>query len=114
MKKRENFIEGNKNTLTVGIQVEIREEEGYFIAYCPALELSSFAQDLDTAKKRFVDEVAIFIVETKRKGTLEKYLLKMGWTLREKPVPSYIPPKITIPPQLRQNTFMEDIAIPVC
>ena len=84
MKKRKNFIEQKRNVLNIGLEVDIREEEGYFVAYCPALELSSFGRDEETAKRRFVEEVTIFMVETDRKGTLEKYLLKQGWTLTKK------------------------------
>ena len=111
MRKRKNFIEKTPNTITIGLHIKIIEEYGYFVAYCPALELSSYGKDLETAKKRFEEEIAIFLTETERKGTLEKYLLKMGWTLRNKPVPQYTPPEINIE---EHNSFTEEIAIPVC
>ncbi|MFC0876942.1 hypothetical protein ACE01N_10115 [Saccharicrinis sp. FJH2] len=114
MPKRENIIKQTTNTLTVELYVEIHEEDGYFVAYCPALELSSYGTDEVTAKKRFEKEVEIFFVEASQKGTLEKYLLKMGWTLRKKPVPKYTPPKFTAPKQIRRTSFTEDVAIPVC
>jgi hypothetical protein len=114
MKRRENFIGQITDTLTVGLHVDIIEEDGCFVAYCQALELSSYGKDEETAKKRFIEEVKIFFTETGRKGTLEKYLLKMGWTLRKKPVPEYIPPEINITQQIKSRTsFTENIAIPV-
>ena len=111
MKKKENFIKKTPNTIIVGLHVKLVEEQGYFIAYCPALELSSYGKNVEIAKKRFEEEIAIFLTETERKGSLEKYLLKMGWTLRNKPIPQYTPPEINIG---EYNSFTEDIAIPVC
>ena len=35
----------------------------------------------------------IFVEETSQKGTLERFLLKIGWTLQQKPVVKYIPPR---------------------
>ena len=99
--------------LTVALQVELRNDDKYVVAYCPALELSAFGTNKETAKKRFIDEVTIFFTETERKGTLEKYLLKLGWTLTQKPVPAFIPPRIDIPAQYAVNTFTENVAIPV-
>lgn len=114
MKKRKNIIEETTNKLHIGLHVEVIEEEGYFVAYCPALELSSYGKDKQTAKERFMNEVTIFFVEAEKKGTLEKYLLKMGWTLRKKPVPQYIPPISNSNMQPKSHTsFTEDVAIPV-
>lgn len=115
MKKKKNIIEQTTNKLSIELHVEIIEEDGYFVAYCPALELSSYGKDEKTAKKRFINEVTIFFIETGKKGTLEKYLLKMGWTLRKKPVPEYIPPEPNFNAHQRgYNSFTENVAIPVC
>lgn len=114
MKKRKNFIERTPDTLTVGLHVDIIEEDGYFVAYCSALEISSYGKDQKTAQERFIEEVRIFFIETGRKGTLEKYLLKMGWTLRNKPIPEYTPPEKTTFRQNILNSFTENVAIPVC
>jgi hypothetical protein len=111
MKKRKDFIKKTPNAIIVGLHVKLVEEHGYFVAYCPALELSSYGKERETAKKRFEEEVAIFLTETERKGSLEKYLLKMGWTLKNKPIPQYTPPEIDID---EHNSFTEKISIPVC
>ncbi len=110
-----NFISKCKETLTIGITVEVSREQDYYIAYCPALEVSSYGKDIKTAKKRFLEEVEIFFIETERKGSLEKYLLKMGWTLSSVPVPNYIPPPISDKNFNKENEFFtEKIAIPIC
>ncbi len=114
MKKRKNRIEQTSNKLNIGLHVEIIEEEGYFVAYCPALELSSYGKEEQKAKERFINEVTIFFIEAEKKGTLEKYLLKMGWTLRKKPVPQYIPPEPNSNMQPKSySSFTENVAIPV-
>lgn len=113
MKRKKNFIEQTTKILTVGLHVDIIEEDGYFVAYCPALELSSYGKDEETAQKRFVEEVKIFFNETHRKGTLEKYLLKMGWTLRKKPIPEYTPPANISYTHNIYNSFTENVTIPV-
>ena len=114
MPKKANAIKKIQNSLIVGLVVEIIEENNSIIAYCPALELSSYGKDLEIAKKRFEKEVEIFFIETARKGTLEKYLLKLGWTLKSKPIPQYIPPVNINQLIMGTNSFMENVAIPVC
>jgi predicted RNase H-like HicB family nuclease len=113
MKRRKDIIEQTTKTLTVSLHIDIKEEDGCFIAYCPALELSSYGKDKETAQKRFDEEVKIFFNETRRKGTLEKYLLKMGWTLKKKPIPEYTPPANLKYPYNIHNSFTENVAIPV-
>jgi hypothetical protein len=111
MSEKENSIKTTANTLTIRLYVEMIKEGEYFVAHCPALELSSYGKDEGTAKKRFGEELEIFFEETLQKGTLEKYLLKMGWTLRKRPVPEYTPPEnnTKVP-----SSFIEDVVIPVC
>ncbi|MBN2350350.1 MAG: hypothetical protein JXJ22_16040 [Bacteroidales bacterium] len=102
------------NTITVGLHVVLLKEGDTFVAYCPALELSSYGGSEEKAKQRFEEEIKIFFDETAKKGTLEKYLLKQGWTLTKKPVPKYNPPEeIDIPYTNRLGSFTENIAIPV-
>ena len=113
MKRKNNFIQKITGTVTIGLHVDIIEEDGYFVAYCPALELSSYGKNEETAKKRFVEEVKIFFNETGRKGTLEKYLLKMGWTIKNKPTPEYTPPDNIAYSHNIYNSFTENVAIPL-
>ena len=113
---KKNLIHNQGNTLIVEINVMLLIEGDQFVAYCPALELSSYGESEEIAKKRFEEEINIFFEETAKKGTLEKYLLKMGWTLRMKPQPKYTPPK-RFPSEKQFNkltTFSENVEIPVC
>jgi hypothetical protein len=114
MSSKHNFIKPSMNTISVGINVLLAKEEEIFVAYCPALELSSYGESENIAIKRFEEELKIFFEETSKKGTLEKYLLQNGWTLTQKPEPSYRPPEVINKP-FREliNTFTENVAIPV-
>ena len=74
-----------KNAYRFTLSVRLLNEGDYIVAYCPALELSSYGKNERDARKRFEEALNIFIEETERKGTLEKELLMLGWTLRLKP-----------------------------
>jgi hypothetical protein len=75
------------------LKVFLVRDGDYFVAYCPALELSSYDTTENGAKKSFDEALRIFVEDTERKGTLEKVLLGLGWTLKQKPSFQYQPPK---------------------
>ncbi len=81
-----------RRTTHISVPVVILKEGDYMVAYCPALELSAYGRTEDAAKKAFEQIVHIFLEETERKGTLEKVLLSLGWSLRQKPSCKYEPP----------------------
>lgn len=102
----------DNKTINVGLNVVIFKEDEQFIAYCPALNLSSYGNSSEIAKKRFETELEIFFEETEKRGTLEKLLLQLGWALVKKPKPKYQPPKIKYPyPKI--ESFTEHVAIPI-
>ena len=78
----------------VVVTVLMLKEEQYHVAYCPALELSSYGETEQEAKSAFEEAMTIFVEETDRKGTLEKVLLKLGWTLQQLPELKYTPPVV--------------------
>jgi len=92
---RKNVISKNNNHISVGVNLFILKEDNLFVAYCPALELSSYGNTPEEAKKFFDGAMNIFITDTQKKGTLEKILLSLGWTLKQKPQASYKPPVLT-------------------
>lgn len=111
-KYKKGVITRSMSEVQVEIYAVILKEEEYFVVYCPALELSSYAKTEEQARKRFEEEVQIFFEETSQRGTLEKLLLQLGWTLRKKPEPYYQPPANTISNNIG-TSFTERIAIPV-
>lgn len=80
--------------IKLSVAVFLTKEGESYVAYCPALELSSYGDTIDDAKEGFEDALNIFVEETHKKGTLEKMLLHLGWTLRQKPIPIYDPPPL--------------------
>ena len=99
------------------LDIFIGQEEDFWIAFCPSLELSSYADKENKIMDSFKETLSIYLEETWRKGTLEKDLLRLGWALRKLPEPNYEPPKIDMKkvstnfhnPIIRQ----EQISLPV-
>jgi hypothetical protein len=89
---KQSISVNKQGNMEIMLMVAILKEENYFVAYCPALEISAYAKDLDSAKSEFNKELTIFFDETIKKGTLERLLLSYGWTLKPK---EFQPPKPT-------------------
>jgi hypothetical protein len=88
-----NKIMQSERTVSITLDVFITREDKYYVAYSPALEISGYGTTVRKAKESFGIEVKIFIEETYKRGTLEKYLLKKGWTLQQIPKIRYEAPK---------------------
>ena len=91
-KKQPSLQSGAKRKIIVNVTVTIFKEGDYLVAYCPALELSSYGRTVEAAKKAFSQAMDIFMEETEKRGTLERALLSLGWSLRLKPSCRYEPP----------------------
>lgn len=50
-----------------------------FVAYAPALDLSTAAKTFDGVKKRFTEVVEIFFEEIEKMGTQDNVLANLGW-----------------------------------
>jgi len=61
------------------LPVSIIKEGKQYIAYTPALDLSSCGKTSKIARSRFEEAVEIFFDELIKKGLLEKALLDLGW-----------------------------------
>jgi hypothetical protein len=103
-----------KTKITIKVDVATFKEDDYFVAYCPALELSGYGDTEQSAYKSFKTEVNIFIDETHKRGTLEKYLLKNRWSLQPR---NYIPPRPNVDTLnlIKSNisVIRQDIRVPV-
>jgi predicted RNase H-like HicB family nuclease len=58
-------------TQKLSVSYYIVREGKYHVAYCPALELTSYGLTVAEAKRAFSEVLEIFIEETERKGTLD-------------------------------------------
>lgn len=63
----------------VNLPVSILREGKKYIAYTPALDLSTSGSSYEEVKKRFTEIVSIFFEELINKGTLQEVLLGLGW-----------------------------------
>lgn len=105
----------SKINLRISVPVVIIREGRYMVAYCPALDLSSYGDTEDDAKRGFEGAVRLFFEETSKRGTLERELLRLGWSLRLKPQGEYLPPESDLPAALRNRTvrqYRERVLIP--
>jgi len=89
-----NKILKEKMNISIEIEVGFVKEEDYYVAYCHALELSAYGKSIAEARASFEKEVKIFLEETHKRGTLEKYLLQNGWRLQQLPSSVYKLPKL--------------------
>ncbi len=96
MIKKKQSIKHNHYSFAVDVELIILKEGKYYVAYCPALELSSYAKSESKVLSAFEENLEIFFEETTRKETLEKVLLGFGWTLQQKPNANYQPPRYNI------------------
>jgi len=74
------------------LSVVFHREGNKFIAYSPALNLSTCGNSMDEAKRRFEEIVQIFLEETDRMGTLEEVLMECGWRKVGHPHKRWQPP----------------------
>lgn len=104
-----------KKTIEVSLDVLLIKEGDYIVSYCPELELSSFGSTENEAKIAFESALKIFLDEVHKRGTLDKVLLDLGWTLRKVPTASFQPPvrDITDRYPVIQKSFNERVLIPV-
>lgn len=61
------------------LPVSVFKEGKYYVAYTPALDLSTSGKSYEEVKKRFNEVVNIFFDELVKKGTLNEVLKNLGW-----------------------------------
>lgn len=67
------------NLLQINLPVSILREGKKFVAYTPALDLSTSGSNYEEVKRRFREAVEIFFQEILRKGTFGEVLQSLGW-----------------------------------
>ena len=73
------------------LPVSILKEGKTFVAYTPALDLSTAGDTFEEAKQRFEEAVQIFFEEITSHGTANDALLELGW---QKQNNDYVPPVV--------------------
>ena len=80
-----------KTFAKITLTVNILKQAGRYIAYSPALDLSTSGKTEKEAKKRFGEASFLFIEELEKGGTLHEVLRELGWRRAHK---QWSPPKI--------------------
>lgn len=80
-----------KIDLQIKLPIMIIREGKKFIAYTPALDLSTSGKNYNEVKKRFDEIVSIFFEEVVEAGTLDEVLKDLGWQKSKK---QWIPPLV--------------------
>lgn len=75
----------------LSLPVSVLREGDSFIAYSPALDLSTVGETFEQAKARFDEAVQIFFEEISSKGTLNEVLSELGWQKQNK---YFVPPAV--------------------
>ncbi len=82
------------NCIEASLPISIMKENDKFIAYTPALDISTFGKTYDETRKRFEELIEIFFEELCEMGTLEEVLEDCGWTKVTTPQKTWIPPTV--------------------
>jgi len=105
------------SVVNVSLEVQLIKQGDYIVSFCPALALSSFGSTEDEAKEGFEGVLATFLKDTHEKGTLERVLLDLGWSLKKIPTVKYQPPIKRVRTKQRNSSYIrsfnEKVAIPV-
>ncbi len=96
--------------LNTALPVNISRHGRLYVAYTPALDLSTSGKSLAEVKRRFGEIVTLFFEELQEAGTLHDVLTELGWqkqtgTLLSKSSAPWQPPRVT------NSTFQ--VSVPV-
>ncbi len=84
-----------KTKFEISIPVSILKEGKRFVAYTPALDISTSGKTYEETQKRFSEIVSIFIEEIVKKGTVNEVLRDLGWRkIKTKDKLNWAPPVV--------------------
>lgn len=66
--------------MNISVRIEIFKEGDVYVALSPELNVSSFGETVDEAKKSFKEAVKAFVEECQTMGTLEEVLEESGFS----------------------------------
>jgi predicted RNase H-like HicB family nuclease len=57
----------------------LKKEDGWHVAYCPPLDITTQGRTEEEAKKNLVEASELFVVSCFERGTFEQALRELGW-----------------------------------
>jgi len=80
-----NLIKKDNKFIEVQLGVLVFQKDEAYIAYCPALELSTYGDRIGDVKTAFDDLIKSYMEDSIKMGTLEKDLRAHGWDMPQTP-----------------------------
>lgn len=97
-----------KSKIEFNLPVSILKEGSVFVAYSPALDISTVGNSFEEAQRRFEEAVEIFFEEIVENKTLEAALSELGWQRENERM---IPP-IVVSNQMKSFTLNQTTSAP--
>lgn len=108
--------QGRLTQAEVEVLLVLDDDTSQYVAYCPALELSSYGDTEAEAEAAFEEALQFFIQDTAERGTLDQLLLALGWRLVKKPIAVYEPPRLSLEvlnrPARSRRILTEQVLLP--
>ncbi len=101
-----NYIAVRDGVVEAKLDVYIYKNDGFQIAYSPALDLMGYGKTIKDAKASFEVVIEDFFDFSIKHGTLDEYLKKHAWAAKKTPV-EFVPPKN--PQLMESNQKFQDI-----
>ena len=95
--------------ISVSLPVQFIKEGNVFVAYCPALDISTQGDTFEEAQKMFDELVRVYIAELIKMGTLEEVLLSCGW-VKEPTKKTWKPPSFDF---IKEDHHQVNIRCPI-
>ena len=105
--KFSGIISHGDTDIIVNLQMYLFKENGSFIVYCPALDLSAYGDTEDYTKKAFEETLNINFEYMMNKGTFFDDLKKHGWKIKGKKQRKIKAP--TFDEMLKRSDALQDI-----
>jgi predicted RNase H-like HicB family nuclease len=79
------------NTMSYKLPVVITKQNKRFVAYTPALDISTSGKSKKDVQQKFIELINLFLEELFAAGTANDVLTELGWTKRQK---HWSPPRV--------------------
>jgi len=86
----------------------IKKEDGWFIAYCPPLDITTQGRTEAEAKRNLVEACELFVVSCFERGTFEQALRELGWHVAV----GRVAPSSGKPPKIPSGGFRFPVPVP--
>ena len=87
----------------------LKHEDGWYIAYCPPLDVTTQGKTEDEAKRNLIEACEFFVISCFERGTFEQALRELGWHVVASRV---IPTSGNPPAQPKSGEFSFPVPVP--